>query len=111
MLEAPKPENEAARLQKLRALKILDTDPEEAFDRLTSLATRVFDVPIAHISLIDEHREWFKSRCGLDTREDDRASAFCAHMSETSIDSVQGSPTPLDSRYRRSALSKLPWRM
>ena len=79
MIEAPKPTDEMARLETLRALKILDTDPEESFDRLARLATRVFDVPISHVSLVDEHREWFKAKCGVETHDDERRTAFCAH--------------------------------
>ena len=79
MIEAPEPPSETARLETLRAFKILDTDPEESFDRLARLAAQIFDVPVAHVSLIDEHREWFKASCGVDAKEGDRRTAFCAH--------------------------------
>ena len=79
MHEAPIPISEAARLETIRALKILDTDPEESFDRLARLASAVFAAPIAHVSLIDEHREWFKATCGVEDTEGDRRTAFCAH--------------------------------
>jgi diguanylate cyclase (GGDEF)-like protein len=76
---APKPSNETARLEKLASYGILDTGPEEAFDRITRLAARMFRAPTALISLIDENREWIKSRYGFDLEEVPRSEAFCAH--------------------------------
>lgn len=78
-MEAPLPSNEAARLAALYATGLLDTDPEERFDRITRLAQRVFDVPIALVSLVDADRQWFKSRQGLDLTETPRAVSFCSH--------------------------------
>lgn len=79
MQTAPLPANERARLRSLKKLNILDTPPEERFDRITKLATRIFNVPISTISLIDANREWFKSVRGLDQTEGERAVSFCAH--------------------------------
>jgi len=79
MPEAPYPENEAERLAVLRALEILDTPGEDAFDRLTALARQVFDVPIALVSLVDAKRQWFKAKAGLDASETPRSQAFCAY--------------------------------
>ena len=76
---APQPTNEVERLRSLHALPLLDTPPEERFDRLTRLARRLFDVPIAVISLVDADRQWFKSRTGLDATETPREYSFCAH--------------------------------
>ncbi len=73
------PGNEEQRLATLRSIDILDTDPEERFDRLTRLAKRVFDVPIAMVSLVDENRQWFKSKIGLDRCETERDISFCGH--------------------------------
>ncbi len=73
------PENEPHRLQALHALGILDTAPEERFDRLTRMARRLFQVPIALVSLVDEDRQWFKSACGLDVPETPRDVSFCGH--------------------------------
>ena len=79
MESAPSPQNEAERLASLKRLHILDTQPEERFDRITRFATKTFDVPISTITLIDSNREWFKSVCGLNTQEGDRLVSFCGH--------------------------------
>jgi len=73
------PENEEARLKTLRSLNILDTLPEERFDRLTRMAKRLFGVPIALVSLVDKDRQWFKSAEGLDASETPRDISFCGH--------------------------------
>ncbi len=73
------PGREAERLETLRSLSILDTPPEERFDRFTRLARRMFDVPIALVSLVDTNRQWFKSRQGLDATETSREISFCGH--------------------------------
>ena len=79
MRTPPTPENEPSRLKALRALNILDTAPEERFDRLTRLAKRLFGVPIALVSLVDDKRQWFKSAQGLDVKETPREISFCGH--------------------------------
>ena len=79
MLTPPVPQNEAARLAALRSLKILDTPPEQRFDRITRFAKDLFGVPIALVSLVDHERQWFKSRAGLDAIETPRAVSFCGH--------------------------------
>lgn len=73
------PQDEVARLNSLKALDILDTSREERFDRLTRLARRIFGVPIALVSLVDEDRQWFKSAIGIRTRETLRNISFCGH--------------------------------
>ena len=71
--------DEASRLAALRSYRILDTDPEPAFDDLALLASHICGTPIALISLVDEDRQWFKSNVGLDVRETHRSVSFCAH--------------------------------
>ena len=79
MPSPPIPDNEDERLDALRRLNILDTPPEERFDRFTRMARRLFEVPTALISLVDESRQWFKSCQGLNATETSREVAFCAH--------------------------------
>jgi len=73
------PANEAARLSALRRLSILDTPPDERFDRITRLARRIFDVSVALVSLVDADRQWFKSQQGTDLCETGRDVSFCGH--------------------------------
>ncbi len=73
------PQNELIRLKTLKSLNVLDTAAEERFDRLTRMAKRLFGVPIALVSLVDENRQWFKSCIGLDVSETSREISFCGH--------------------------------
>jgi diguanylate cyclase (GGDEF)-like protein len=79
MNPAPIPGSDRERVDALRRLKVLDTPAEERFDRLTRLAKKLFDVPIALVSLVDENRQWFKSKDGLDAPETPRDISFCGH--------------------------------
>ena len=79
MQVAPYPINEAARLEFLRSLDILDTPPAERFDRFTRVLAELVQVPIAMVSLVDADTQWFKSRVGMDACETSRDIAFCAH--------------------------------
>jgi diguanylate cyclase (GGDEF)-like protein len=79
MVEPPLPLDETTRLMSLHSLRILDTAPEERFDRITRMAQRLFDVEICLVSLVDSHRQWFKSKQGLDACETSREISFCGH--------------------------------
>lgn len=70
------------RVEALRSYAILDTEEDSLFDALTSTVSRVLDVPISLVSLIDENRQWFKSRQGLDLLETSRQIAFCSRAIE-----------------------------
>lgn len=70
-------QKEQQRLATLREYRLLDTEPEQAFDRVTALVADLFDVPIALVSLLDDCRQWFKSAYGLDVRETPRNISFC----------------------------------
>lgn len=79
MKTAPIPSDDEARLQALRELLVLDTPPEERFDRVVRFAAEEFEVPIALISLLDRDRQWFKSSLGLNVCETARDISFCGH--------------------------------
>jgi diguanylate cyclase (GGDEF)-like protein len=73
------PKNEAERLQILRQLQILYSPSEERFNRITRIARRTFDVPVALVTLIGEDKQWFKSSQGLADTETPREISFCGH--------------------------------
>jgi signal transduction histidine kinase/DNA-binding response OmpR family regulator len=75
----PVPDRELERLEYLRKLRILDSNPEQQYDDIALLASSVCDTPVAHITLIDEKRVWFKSRIGLRMTETPRETFFCNH--------------------------------
>lgn len=76
------PENEALRLEELRALDILDTIPEAEYDDLAALASHICGTPIALVSLVDHDRQWFKAAVGLDAPQTPRDISFCGHAVE-----------------------------
>src|SRR5260221_8722793 len=78
-MKAPFPPDEGARPGALRSAQILDTNREQVFDDLTRLAAGICGTPISLITLVDEGRQWFKSRVGLESTETPRDVAFCAH--------------------------------
>jgi diguanylate cyclase (GGDEF)-like protein len=88
MPPATKRPDEAKRLAALHALQILDTEPEERFDRITRLAQRLFDTRMSAITLIDSDRQWFKSEVGLGEKENGLADSFCAHAIVDSPDAM-----------------------
>jgi len=76
---AARPEDEAARLAALYELLILDTPPEERFDKIAQFAASEFDMPIVLITLLDVDRQWFKARVGTEVCETGRDISFCSH--------------------------------
>lgn len=76
--------SEAERLAALRRYRILDTDPERAFDDLALLASQICGTPMALITLVDSDRQWFKARVGVEFVETSRSVSFCAHAIQQS---------------------------
>ena len=99
MNRPPTPSDEPSRLASLNALEILYTPAEERFDRITRLATRLLDVPIALLSLVDGRVQWFKSSQGLNLETTPRAESFCAYTVLSDSPFVI-SDTHLDDRFR-----------
>lgn len=79
MLDMPLEDTEAQRLAALRNLQILDTEADPAFDNLTQVAASLFNVPMVLVSLVDEHRQWFKSRIGVLFPQLPRQGSFCSY--------------------------------
>ena len=99
MSAAPIPPDEPRRLAALQALNILDTEPEERFDRITRLARRLFGTSMVTVTLLDSDRAWFKSAQGLEGKEDEREVSFCQYaILEPETTTVVGDAT-LDERF------------
>ena len=99
----PEAESECGRLAALQGLGILDTPPETAFDELATLAAKLCEVPIALVSLVDEHRQWFKAKVGLEASETPREVAFCSHALQRS-DVLIVRDALLDGRFSQNPL-------
>lgn len=104
---APKPRTECQRLNVLWQYEVLDTVPEEVFDDLTDLAAHICEAPVALISLVDEDRQWFKSRVGITRKQTSRDISFCAHaILQNGLFIV--SDASKDPRFRNNPLVKGP---
>ena len=102
-MTAPTPANEKQRLNVLWQYDVLDTVPEEVFDDLTELAAQICEAPIAMITLVDEHRQWFKSKIGVSLKETSRDISFCGHAI-TQADLFIVPDATKDQRFARNPL-------
>lgn len=97
---------EEARLDALQQLRMLDTSPCESFDRITRMASQIFGLPVAAVSLTDRDRQWFKSRVGIDHCSIPRDKAPCSHVAETTaplvIEDIASDPYYADSPLARA---------
>jgi PAS domain S-box-containing protein len=100
MQSPPFPHNENERIDSLKSYQILDTLSEEEYNALTRLAAQICGTKIALISLIDENRQWFKSKVGLDVSETPRDLAFCAHAINSPKDPLIIADARLDDRFK-----------
>lgn len=98
------PANEDERVEALHAYRLLDTSPEPSYDAFTSIAAAVCRMPMALISLVDTHRQWFKSRIGMQQKETPRELSFCAHAILEPDQVMEVGDTHLDERFVGNAL-------
>ncbi len=97
-------EMESGRLAELAALQIMDTPAEAAYDEITRLAAKFCDAPIALITLVDDKRQWFKAKVGLQAEETPREVAFCAHAIQTPDHVMIVKDASLDPRFSGNPL-------
>ena len=98
------PLNEKERLEALLAYQILDTSPEKDFDDIVQLASEICKTPISTITLIDQDRQWFKSKIGLEFNENPREIAFCAHTINCPNQTMIVENALEDERFSQSSL-------
>ncbi|HYG34968.1 MAG TPA: ATP-binding protein [Clostridia bacterium] len=103
-MEAPLPENEAARLEALRRYQIMDTPREEEYDDIVRLAAQICGTPISLVSLINTDRQWFKGRYGLELQETPRKISFCAHTILQAPDPLEIHDATKDERFADNEL-------
>jgi len=103
-MNAPLPPDEPQRLETLRRYEILDTPPEQSYDDITLLAAQICQVPMAVVSLVDEKRQWFKSRIGVTAQETARDIAFCAHTILHKDEILEIRDAETDPRFKESPL-------
>ena len=102
---APIPYDEPKRILAVQSLGILDSEPEERFDRITRVVQLIFNIPFVFITLVDKDRVWFKSRQGCDLKQEPRDTSFCGHticnMAKLNTDSriFEVSDASLDPRF------------
>ena len=106
MQPAALPDNETARQARLENLGVLDSLPQKAFDDITTLASAICGTPIALISLVDNDRQWFKSRVGLDATQTSREVAFCSHAILTPAEVFEVEDATCDPRFSDNPLVK-----
>lgn len=108
MVKPKKHEHEEARLKVLSMYELLDTLSEEDYDNITRIAAEICETPIALITLIDEERQWFKSRHGIDVKETPREQAFCAHAINAEDEVFVVDDVEQDERFHDNPLATAP---
>ncbi|MBB5940694.1 MULTISPECIES: GGDEF domain-containing protein [unclassified Xanthomonas] len=104
MIKPRKPDNEAARLQALHALQILDTEPEASYDDLVDIAAKLCDTPSALISLVDDERQWLKAQRNVRLLSTARDESFCGHTILTPEQVMVVADATADARFQHNPL-------
>lgn len=99
-----KPENESARLRAVRQLGMLDKLPQETYDNITALAQEICEAPVALLTILDEEKQWFKSKKGFDLNETERDISFCGHAILNPEELFEVVDTHNDSRFSGNPL-------
>jgi len=102
-MAAPSTSSETARVAALNRYAILDSEPEQSFDDLVTLAAHICQTPMAMLSLVDDHRQWFKSKFGVEVRQTPRDISICAHTIQQN-DLFVVPDTLQDARFRENPL-------
>lgn len=102
MRSEPLPTEEKKRLAALKSVNILDTLPEKEYDEITELVASICDTPVAMISLLDENRQWFKSKFGIDFCETDKKYSFCNHAIQKPNEILEVFDTRADDRFKEN---------
>lgn len=100
MQSSPLTLKEQKRIEALKSLNILDSENEREYDDITDLAAAICDTPIAIVSLVDRHRQWFKAKIGIDICEVDREHSFCTHAIENPYEIMEVNDARLDPRFK-----------
>ncbi|GAA0759082.1 GAF domain-containing sensor histidine kinase [Psychroflexus lacisalsi] len=98
------PKNESKRINALKSLDILDTLPEQEYDQITKLVASICDTPVALISLIDEDRQWFKSKIGTDSCGTKKEYSFCNFAIKSDDEIMEISDSREDERFQKNPL-------
>ncbi|RYZ65558.1 MAG: GAF domain-containing protein, partial [Proteobacteria bacterium] len=93
-------QEEERRLEILRGTQLLDSTPEESYDRIAQLAAFVCEAPISFVSLVDKDRIWFKAKVGVDICSADRSESFCTHVVESHTEIFEVEDALKDVRFR-----------
>lgn len=104
MAGIPIPDHEDARVRDLRSYRVLDTDPEQAYDDIVALASYLVGAPASMISLLDSDRQWFKARKGVEHEQTPRKRSFCAHLVGRSKEPMVVEDTTQDPRYKENPM-------
>ena len=104
MIIPEKPKNERLRLRAVRQMGLLDSLPQETYDNITTLAQEICDYPVALLTILEEEKQWFKSKKGFDLNETDRDISFCGHAILEPKELFEVEDATKDPRFKQNPL-------